>query len=623
MNQFCNRAILLLVLLAVGYSTLAFGGVRLIDQAVVMGLIVVGLGLLVFKSVVSKEPVLRTGPAGWVLLAFLAYAAVRHSFAEIEYVSRRELIEIVLAASVFFLVSISITGSREARWLVGGVLILAAVVSMYGVYQAVAKSDLVWTSVRPAQYAGRGSGTFINPNHFAGQLAMVLPLGVGLTLLSRTSWTLRIIAAYCVLVVLAGLIFSFSRGGWVAGAGGVGLVVLLLGILRRRSRGWLLILSAVFVMSGLLASSTMFMKSRAKLTEQEYNSWEKSTRFLIWKAAYQEWQLNPWWGSGADHFQYRYYAHRDTWLQTNPVRVHNDYLNTLCDYGVAGFSLVMLFLILLFARAARVVWRTWRLESAASRSAPDHTALLAAAAAGLFALAIHSVVDFNLHLRANLLVAAVLAGLVAGLSRELVAGLVASAAPAKRGALPAGLRRATAVIVALTGTSFLIWEMPSAVREGLALRQFAAARWGTVTARDALLRAAAVEPGNPDTLMRLGQHYHQQSLLGEDNYVELAEEAMRWLGRARELLPASPWPSMYYGMCLDWLGRHEEAAGQFEEMIRLDPNGKRAMAMMGWHYFQVEDYAKSRQWIKRARELPHAADPVATSYDLFLKARGY
>jgi hypothetical protein len=170
MNQFCNRAILLLVLLAVGYSTLAFGGVRLIDQAVVMGLIVVGLGLLVFKSVVSKEPVLRTGPAGWVLLAFLAYAAVRHSFAEIEYVSRRELIEIVLAASVFFLVSISITGSREARWLVGGVLILAAVVSMYGVYQAVAKSDLVWTSVRPAQYAGRGSGT-LYANSDCAQLA--------------------------------------------------------------------------------------------------------------------------------------------------------------------------------------------------------------------------------------------------------------------------------------------------------------------------------------------------------------------------------------------------------------------------------------------------------------------
>jgi Flp pilus assembly protein TadD len=88
-------------------------------------------------------------------------------------------------------------------------------------------------------------------------------------------------------------------------------------------------------------------------------------------------------------------------------------------------------------------------------------------------------------------------------------------------------------------------------------------------------------------------------------------------------MDGQPLAVQYYGMCLDWLGRHEEAAGQFEEMIRLDPNGKRAMAMMGWHYFQVEDYAKSRQWIKRARELPHAADPVATSYDLFLKARGY
>lgn len=616
-----NRTVLVLVFLAAAYSTLAFGGVRLIDQAIAMGLIAAAMVTWMVKMVASRSDAAKgAGPAGWALLAFLVYAAVRHSFAEIEYVSRRELIEIVLATAVFFLVATSVSGSREARWLTGGLLVLAAAVAMYGVYQALAKSDLVWTSVRPAQYAGRGSGTFINPNHLAGHLAMILPLGVALTILSRTSWTLRILAAYCVLVVLAGLIFSFSRGGWVAGAGGVGLIVLLLGILRRQSRGWLVVLCAVIVLGGLLASSTMFMKSRAKLTEQEYNSWEKSTRFLIWKAAYQEWQLNPWWGSGADHFQYRYYAHRDTWLQTNPVRVHNDYLNTVCDYGVAGFSLVMLFLILLFARAGRAVWRTWRLESAASRSASDQMAILAAAAAGLFALAIHSVVDFNLHLRANLLVAPVLAGLVAGLTRELRAHPERTPAG---GGLQAGLTRTIWLLAGATVLSLLVWQLIPASREGLALRQFAKARWATPTARDALLRAAAIEPGNPETLMRLGQHYHQQSLLGEDNYVELAEEAMRWLGRAKELLPASPWPSMYYGMCMDWLGRHDEAALCFEEMIVLDPNGKRSRAMMGWHYFQVKDYARSREWINRARELPHAADPVATSYDQFLKARGF
>ena len=139
-----------------------------------------------------------------------------------------------------------------------------------------------------------------------------------------------------------------------------------------------------------------------------------------------------------------------------------------------------------------------------------------------------------------------------------------------------------------------------------------------------MLRAAgAIEPGNPKTMMLLGDYYQQRSLLGGDDYREMAELALEQYRNAIELLPSSPWPLMGCGVCLDWLSRHAEAQDYFDRMIALDPNGKRARAMMGWHYFQVEKFSISREWIQKSLALPHGPDSVASSYDQALRQRGH
>src|SRR5437867_4090217 len=51
-----------------------------------------------------------------------------------------------------------------------------------------------------------------------------------------------------------------------------------------------------------------------------------------------------WFGAGPAHFDYRFLQHRpaQTELQMRPERVHNDYLNTLADWGLIGAVLVLL-----------------------------------------------------------------------------------------------------------------------------------------------------------------------------------------------------------------------------------------------------------------------------------------
>ena len=95
---------------------------------------------------------------------------------------------------------------------------------------------------------------------------------------------------------------------------------------------------------------------------------------------------------------------------------------------------------------------------------------------------------------------------------------------------------------------------------------------------------------------------------------ELAKEAMKWLERSTELNPY--WPNSYFrfGMCLDWIGQHAEAGAYFQRACDLDPYGFLTAAHMGWHYFQMEDYARARLWFEKSGRLSWNDNPMAFSY---------
>ena len=620
MNQILNRAVLFLIFAAIAYNALAFGGVRLIDQVFSMVMTGLALGLFAIRSLASRRWVSAGGIPGLFIFVFFMYACARHSFADTEYASRRELIEVALGVALFYLTVNCVEKPVEWRCLIGGLLVVATAAALYASYQYFARSEHVWTSIRPDQYRGRGSGTFVNPNHLAGFLELVLPLGVVLSATSRLSWPKRIMAAYCVLAIIAGIVVTFSRGGWLAAASGLGMISIWMTLAQRRKFGWMLaMLLGVAIFCGLV-SSTYIMRQRISIAVKEFEGDQVSTRRLIWQSAWEVWGTNPWWGVGADQFQYQYFAYRDPWLQTNPVRVHNDYLNTLCDYGLAGFGLAFIAVVGLFVRAFRGLGRVWRERATNLRDDGDAANLIAGAAAGALTLAIHSFLDFNLHIRANLLLGAFVCGLICvGVRKPL------ETRTAKQSAfdLPTGFRRWLGGALAAALAIGFIWQLRFAVPEALALRQFSAAEWGSREAQEALQRAARIEPANPVTLMKLGDYYRQRSMLGEGDYEKLGKEAIDWYERAMAQTPVSPYPPMNLGMCLDFLGRHDEARGFFERMIKLDPNGNRAKAMMGWHYFQIEDYARSREWIQRSLESRHPLDTVALNYDTLLRSRGY
>jgi tetratricopeptide (TPR) repeat protein len=137
----------------------------------------------------------------------------------------------------------------------------------------------------------------------------------------------------------------------------------------------------------------------------------------------------------------------------------------------------------------------------------------------------------------------------------------------------------------------------------------------------ALKKAYDVEPRNPETAYDIGEALRLASWQGDEGFQQKALAAMEWFQKARALNRYDPYPLIRYGMCLDWLERHVEAEVYFKEADRLDPNGFYTAAHVGWHYFQVGDYLRSRTWFERSLAIFWHNNPISRAYLQILKSK--
>ena len=317
------------------------------------------------------------------------------------------------------------------------------------------------------------------------------------------------------------------------------------------------------------------------------------------------WQQHVLWGVGPAHFDYRFREFRPQSLQGRPNRVHNDYLNTLTDWGVAGFALVAS----AWALLAWGVVRTWRFVLRSERDLgskrSNKFAFVLGASARLVAILIHSIVDFNMHIPANAIVVVTLMALLSGLMRfateqywftaRLWAKLLASA-------------------VLAAGLVYLGYQEIHRARELVWLRRAEQKSNSAPEQAAALENAFAIEPKNFETAYAIGQVYQSQSWAGAGEYREQAEKAMRWFERGWKLNPFDPYNYLHYGMCLDWTGRRTESWPYYKKAVERDPNGYYMTEFVGWHYVQTGDYAAARTWFERSRRLEWSENTIADTY---------
>jgi O-antigen ligase len=479
---------------------------------------------------------------------------------------------------------------------------LAMAISFYAIYQFAMNSNKVWVLIKPYQH--RGTGTFISPNNLAGFLEMILPLGLAYTLTSRMKALTKIFTGYASLVIAAGLVVSVSRGGWVASAFAL-LILFVVLLFHHTHRLPALALLAVIIVCGVyFGPRDVFFVNRIKTLSPDKTGVSGDGRYGIWQAAVQLWHENVWWGIGPAHFDYRFGKYRPALVQASPDRVHNDWLNTLTDWGIVGAALVVSAWILLYAGA----FRTWRFVRGTPNTLGDHRSnkltIVLGASIGLLAILLHSFVDFNMHIPANAIVAVTLMALLSCYLRFATDRYWFTAT-----LIPKTLLTATLA----AGLAYLTWQAARSGCESFWLMRARLAEAASPGQIAALKKAFSIESKNADTARAIGEAYRLQSWQNTDDYKEEALEAMKWFKRATELNPYDDSSFLRYGMCLDQIGDHDQAFGYFDRANRMDPNSYFNNAYMGWHYMQTEDYAAARIWFKRSKQMEWQDNLLADS----------
>lgn len=611
LDKYCEKGILGLVLAILVFGPLANGAVSTPEFLVLQTL---GLGVLALwlaRAWLRASYRVLWPPACWGVLAFAAYALWRYTQADIEYVARQEVIRVWLYTGLFLAIVNNLHRQESTQHVVTGLVFLGLALAGYAIYQFVTGTDKVWhllggLHLKPPSYLKRASGTFIYPNALACLLGMIVPVALAFVFAGRLGHANKVVWAYAALVMLVGIGVTLSRAGWAATA--LALLSFFIVLIRHRHYRLFAIVALVVLAAGGWTFTRKAQASQERFKQLLHPSNVEGSRLALWRPTFELWQQAPWFGVGPAHFDHRFPTVRPQIIQARPLRAHNDYLNTLADWGIVGFGLVAAAWGLVLAGALKTWKYAQRDQDSLAIKPSNRTALVLGAVSGLVAVLLHSCADFNMHIPANAITAVTLLGLLTGHMRF---------ASDRYWWSGGGRARLAVSLLCLAGLAYLGRQAIRHASEHRWLARAAAAERSFGARLEALKRAHAIEPRNPQTTYNIGEALRTQGWAGGDGAEQLIEEAATWFRRGMELNRHDAYQPLRYGMCLDWLGRTEEATPYFERAGQLDPNGYYVVALLGWHEIQRGDWQRAKTYFERSLELtynPYLPNPVAKSY---------
>lgn len=601
LDRWCERGVLVLVLAIMVSGPLAFGSVDPPEFLALQGLTLGVLLLWVARLWINPQPRFFWPPVCCAVLAFCLYAVARYSSADIEYVARQELIRVLVYGFVFLAILSNFQHRDTTHVLVVSLVFLGMGLSFYALWQYLTGHHRVWNL--PSSYPHRASATFISPDHLAGFLEMILPLGLAFTLTSRFRPLTRVFLGYASLVILVGIGVTVSRGGWFSTAVSLFLFFAILAFHRTYRLASLALLALLLAGGFYFFPKSAFMSIRARAIAEPK---AEVDRVLVWQSALRMWQDAFWFGVGPGHFDYRFRNYRPEEIQVRPEYAHNDYLNLLADWGTVGGLIVAAGLACAGVGAART-WRSVRGSPGDLGGKPGSNkfALVLGTSLGLVALLCHSLVDFNMHIPANALLATALLAMLTGHLRFATDRWWVTA------------RRPWRALATVTLLAVIVYLGDQGWRRGKEtywLRHAQNAALFSPEQIECLKKAFAIEPKNGQTARTIGEAYRIHSQAGDSGYEQLAQQSLEWFGIGIKLNRWDDSSWLGSGWCFDWLGEHNKAVSCFQEASALDPNGYYTTAYLGVHYVALGDYAAAKLCFERSLYLNYPGNLIAASY---------
>lgn len=581
------------------FSPLLEGGTTH-QAAMVIRLLILSLAGLWLVALLRGGAILSPRMAvGPVVVAYLGLAALSVAGSAYPNQSRQWLLVLLGYGALLYLLRLALGTWPRLRSLVLVLAVAGAAEAGLALFQRAAGVP------RPA-------GTFFNPNFLAGYLAIVACVALGHLCYARWlvagGWSaLARLAAPALLLILtlAALVGTGSRGGALALTAGAALVLLL-----RFGRAGLAAAALVLAVGALVPNPV-----RDRVVVEHRTNPEAYTRWALWKASLTEMREHPL-GIGLGLYQYAYPRYAVP-VEGEVARygrtagtAHNEYLQMGVELGPAGL-LLFGWGVLLVAGDARASWR--------ARLRRNERGLLAGLLGGATAALTHAAVDSTLHepaiaIALTLCVAAILA--IGGLRRgALPARVVPVRSRVAWGVVGVVALALATVEVVRIGAGWAAYEdglrasgrqdLPAAIAHferaaswdpGKALYRSALGgaayqlyeRTGRPDAAEAavaaLETAVALNPLDGRLPALLGRVQAALAARAGNHGSARLRAALAAYGRAAEIEPFAPHYAFELGRLRAALGEGAAAEAAVRRAVEIEPNFLPAREWLAWRY---------------------------------------
>jgi O-antigen ligase len=386
----------------VAFAVLAQGTTEAWSEAVLE----IGAALLLVwwcVIVLREDPVeLRGNAMMWPLAGLWIVAMVQSvpGLSAYEFATRIEWLKGTALLVLVFLAVQSFRTAQDWRDFVWFLVALGFVTSLIGIVQHFTfNGKMYW--FREMKYGGIPFGPYVNRNHFAGFVELVVPPGLAMLVLRAERRDLMPLLAIFTLLPIGALFLAASRGGIIAFFCEIIVIILLV---ATRQKEWKTLATGGVLLLLVIAIVGWIGVGEALERFSTYRSLEvtEARRVEMNRDSWKIFMDHPILGTGFGTLREVFPKYETLYDGLVVDHSHDDYVELLANAGIVGGLLGAWFLALLFWQGAR------SLQS--SRGTLD-LALHIGALAACAGILVHSFSDFNLHITANALLFLLLATL--------------------------------------------------------------------------------------------------------------------------------------------------------------------------------------------------------------------
>jgi O-antigen ligase len=296
-------------------------------------------------------------------------------------------------AGLFFLTS---QVFQKRQWFIGFGFFCAGygfLLSLFAIVQQFTSNGKIYWVVTP-QHGGWIYGPYVNHAYYAGLMEMLVPFPLLLAIDARGEKASRAFFLFAAVVMCSTIFLSQSLGGMIAFA--VELVVLSLLLFKNRRSAY----REILLLGVLCIALTLWLVwlrpeglvERIARLLNPISDAGATGRVAIIKDSLRMLRQRPFLGWGFGTFSVVYPSFRSFFTNLWVNEAHNDFVQTLVETGIVGFTFAVVYLVLLIREGIHNL-KFWR----------DNTqsGLRLAAFLGCIGILIHGFVDFNLQIPAN------------------------------------------------------------------------------------------------------------------------------------------------------------------------------------------------------------------------------